>query len=60
MLNSPDQRLLEALLDSWDRNNTILVNLLQPALREGAEQVDQDGVIPVPGIQQSFEQALVW
>ena len=26
---SPDQRLLEALLDSWDRNNTILVNLLR-------------------------------
>jgi uncharacterized damage-inducible protein DinB len=25
---APDQRLLEALLDSWDRNNTILVNLL--------------------------------
>jgi uncharacterized damage-inducible protein DinB len=33
-LNAPDQRLLEALLDSWDRNNTILVNLLR-ALPEG-------------------------
>lgn len=30
----PDQRLLEALLDSWDRNNTILLNLLH-ALPEG-------------------------
>ena len=29
-----DQRLLEAVLDSWDRNNTILVNLLR-ALPEG-------------------------
>jgi uncharacterized damage-inducible protein DinB len=29
-----DQRLLEALLDSWDRNNTILLNLLH-ALPEG-------------------------
>jgi uncharacterized damage-inducible protein DinB len=29
-----DQNLLEALLDSWDRNNTILVNLLH-ALPEG-------------------------
>jgi uncharacterized damage-inducible protein DinB len=29
-----DQGLLEALLDSWDRNNTILVNLLH-ALPEG-------------------------
>ncbi len=29
-----DQRLLAALLDSWDRNNTILVNLLR-ALPDG-------------------------
>ena len=28
MSTSPDQTLLAALLDSWDRNNTILVNLL--------------------------------
>jgi uncharacterized damage-inducible protein DinB len=35
MSDAPDQRLLEALLDSWDRNNTILVNLLR-ALPEGA------------------------
>jgi uncharacterized damage-inducible protein DinB len=34
MSEAPDQRLLEALLDSWDRNNTILVNLLR-ALPEG-------------------------
>ena len=26
---SPDQNLLDALLDSWDRNNTILINLLR-------------------------------
>ena len=31
---APDQPLLEALLDSWDRNNTILLNLLR-ALPEG-------------------------
>src|SRR5258708_5568116 len=35
MANAPDQPLLHALLDSWDRNNTILVNLLR-ALPEGA------------------------
>jgi uncharacterized damage-inducible protein DinB len=29
MSNATDQSLLEALLDSWDRNNTILVNLLR-------------------------------
>ena len=34
MLDAPDQRLLEALLDSWDRNNTIMLNLLR-ALPEG-------------------------
>jgi uncharacterized damage-inducible protein DinB len=31
----PDQPLLGALLDSWDRNNTILVNLLR-AVPDGA------------------------
>ena len=34
MSDATDQRLLDALLDSWDRNNTILVNLLR-ALPEG-------------------------
>jgi uncharacterized damage-inducible protein DinB len=34
MPDSPDQSLLEALLDSWDRNNTILLNLLR-ALPDG-------------------------
>jgi len=34
MPDSHDQSLLEALLNSWDRNNTILVNLLG-ALPEG-------------------------
>ncbi len=34
MCDAPDQRLLDALLDSWDRNNTILLNLLR-ALPEG-------------------------
>ncbi len=34
MADAPDQLLLEALLDSWDRNNAILLNLLR-ALPEG-------------------------
>lgn len=38
MPDTPDQRLLDALLDSWDRNNTILVNLLR-ALPEGGLDV---------------------
>src|SRR3974390_189826 len=29
MANTDNLNLLEALLDSWDRNNTILVNLLR-------------------------------
>jgi uncharacterized damage-inducible protein DinB len=38
MPDALDQNLLEALLDSWDRNNTILVNLLR-VLPEGALQI---------------------
>jgi uncharacterized damage-inducible protein DinB len=38
MPDAPDQRLLEDLLDSWDRNNTILVNLLH-ALPDGALEI---------------------
>ena len=34
MSDAQDQLLLEALLDSWDRNNTIMINLLR-ALPEG-------------------------
>jgi uncharacterized damage-inducible protein DinB len=35
MPDTRDHALLQALLDSWDRNNTILVNLLR-AIPEGA------------------------
>src|SRR5271155_4993796 len=35
MSNAPDQNLLDALLDSWDRNNKILLNLLR-AIPESA------------------------
>lgn len=35
MSNAQDHRLLDALLDSWDRNNTILLNVLR-ALPDGA------------------------
>ena len=37
MLDAPDKRLLEALLDSWDRNNTILLNLLRVLPEGGLE-----------------------
>ncbi len=37
MSEAPDQLLLEALLDSWDRNNTILVNLLRLVPEGGLE-----------------------
>jgi len=32
---------------------------LEGALWKGGEQVDEDGVVPVPGIEQDFENALV-
>ena len=35
MSDAPDQSLLEALLDSWDRNNTSLLNLLRAIPEDG-------------------------
>jgi len=37
MSDAPDQRLLDAVLDSWDRNNTILLNLLRALPQGGLE-----------------------
>jgi uncharacterized damage-inducible protein DinB len=37
MSNAPDESLLDALLDSWDRNNTILLNLLRAIPKAGLE-----------------------
>ncbi|HEY6268732.1 MAG TPA: DinB family protein [Candidatus Acidoferrum sp.] len=51
MLDAPDQRLLEALLDSWDRNNTILVNLLRNLPEGGLEARAMEGS---PSIAQLF------
>jgi uncharacterized damage-inducible protein DinB len=47
MTGSPDA-LLDALLDSWDRNNTILVNLLR-AIPEGAMDIRATGSSPSIG-----------
>jgi uncharacterized damage-inducible protein DinB len=43
MSNAPDERLLEALLDSWDRNNTILLNLLRALPKGGLEARPMEG-----------------
>src|SRR3989441_13253357 len=43
MSEVPDQRLLEALLDSWDRNNTILLNLLRAIPDGGLEARAMEG-----------------
>jgi uncharacterized damage-inducible protein DinB len=43
MSEATDQRLLEALLDSWDRNNTILVNLLRALPEGGLEARPMEG-----------------
>jgi uncharacterized damage-inducible protein DinB len=48
---SPDQRLLEALLDSWDRNNAILVNLLRALPESGLEVRAMEGG---PSVAQMF------
>ncbi len=42
-MEAPDQSLLEALLDSWDRNNTILVNLLRALTEGGLEARAMEG-----------------
>lgn len=43
MLDAPDARLLETLLDSWERNNTILLNLLRALPEGGLEARAMDG-----------------
>jgi uncharacterized damage-inducible protein DinB len=48
---SQDQSLLEALLDSWDRNNTILLNLLRALPEGGLEAKAMEGG---PSIAQLF------
>jgi uncharacterized damage-inducible protein DinB len=51
MSTAPDQNLLEVLLDSWDRNNTILVNLLRAIPEGGLEIRAMEGS---PSIAQMF------
>jgi uncharacterized damage-inducible protein DinB len=46
-----DRRLLDALLDSWDRNNTIMLNLLR-ALPEGG--LDVKAAVASPSVAQQF------
>jgi uncharacterized damage-inducible protein DinB len=43
MSDLPDLRLLEVLLDSWDRNNTILLNLLRAIPERGLEARAMEG-----------------
>ena len=43
MSDSPDQRLLAALLDSWDRSNAILLNLLRALPEGGLEAKAMEG-----------------
>jgi uncharacterized damage-inducible protein DinB len=47
-MKTADQSLLEALLDSWDRNNTILINLLR-ALPQSALEARAIGDSPSVG-----------
>jgi uncharacterized damage-inducible protein DinB len=43
MPNAPDQILFDALLDSWDRNNTILLNLLRAIPKDALELSAMEG-----------------
>jgi len=43
MLDAPNQNLLAAVLDSWDRNNTILLNLLRAVPDGGLEARAMEG-----------------
>jgi uncharacterized damage-inducible protein DinB len=43
MSDVQDQRLLEALLDSWDRNNNILINLLRAVPAGGLKARAMEG-----------------
>jgi uncharacterized damage-inducible protein DinB len=47
----PDRGLLEAVLDSWDRNNTILLNLLRVLPEGGLEARAMEGS---PSVAQLF------
>ena len=47
MATRQDERLLAALLDSWDRNNTILVNLLRAVPEGGLEARAVEGSMSV-------------
>ena len=51
MPDASDQHLLEALLDSWDRNNTIVVNLLRAIPEGGLEARAMEGS---PSVAQMF------
>jgi uncharacterized damage-inducible protein DinB len=51
MLDAPDRGLLEALLDSWDRNNTMLVNLVRAVPEGGLEARAMEGS---PSVAQMF------
>jgi len=51
MSNAADQQLLEVLLDSWDRNNAILLNLLRALPPGGLGARTMDGS---PSVAQMF------
>jgi len=51
MANTDNLNLLEALLDSWDRNNTILVNLLRAV---PAETLDATAMQGSPSVAELF------
>jgi uncharacterized damage-inducible protein DinB len=51
MPETPDRSLLDAVLDSWERNNTILVNLLRAVPEGGLDAKAMEGS---PSVAQMF------
>ena len=51
-LNSFTVQMHEELRDRWAAVHGTGVH---PAIRERAQQIDQDRVVPIPGVQQSVE-----
>jgi hypothetical protein len=60
MTDGLDGSLLEALLDSWDRNNAILLNLLRAVPEDGLAVRAMEGSPSVAELTRHFERRLIF
>ena len=59
LLDEDEPAVVDVREELADRRATRRRPEIPHGLREGPKQVDEDGVVPVPGVQQSFEQASI-